>query len=58
MQTRKNNIYFQISKVCDSLDIMKIFLKTKCMDMNILIDKTPINYYTIPNEHFNETQNN
>ena len=57
MQTRKNNIYFQISKVCDSLDIMKIFLKTKCMDMNVLIDKKPINYYTIPNEHFNETQN-
>jgi hypothetical protein len=55
MQTRKNNIYFQISKVCDSLDIMKIFLKTKCMDMNVLIDKTPINYYTIPNEHFKKT---
>lgn len=29
MQTRKNNIYFQIVKVCDILDIMKIFLKNK-----------------------------
>jgi len=47
MQTRKND--FQIDKICN------ILLRTKCMDLNVLIDKTPINCYTIPNEHFNET---